>query len=343
MHVLKLDAFDWDVILHEYGHYLAHIDEVDSREGIPSTPAGTAHSFGVSNINAAHGGKLGGVHLAWSEGLATYLGIAAQHVNPAAHNLPMNMANVGDTRYTDTEDQSFYIDLESLDANGANDRGQGEGDELPIARILWDLADGTGGSETYDRLTLGHAGLYDDLNNDIPGFDNIAGLDRIEEVWDYYFAGNNDRDRTDYGAIFEEHGISPHPVGDSPINVTLMTDAPPPNFDWERRNNNANDLFQLIVFDGTLSQRVLDIAITGDVNTYTLTNSEWNTLRSMTGGPFNFVIAGVDTTEFTTGTYWSDAYSFSVIPEPGAFALASLAVALCLLRRRRTIKVPAAR
>ena len=339
------DWAEWDVLLHEYGHYLTDPD-IDNL-GILNLAVG-GHSIGVSNITGGPGvpalGKERGMRLAWAEGLASYLGIAAQHTSPLSQNLPTNMNNVGDTQYQD-ETQDLEFDLESH-ANNQMATEAGEGDELPIGRILWDLADPSL-TEPHDRVDLGHIALYNILNNNIPN----GTLDRIEDVWDYFFTISSDAQRPNYGAIFEEYGISPHPGGSSPIDVSLFQNAPPPTFDWMRGNDNANDAFQLIVFKGDLSQRVLDIAVAGDVNTYTLTNSQWNTLRNMPGA-FKFVIAGSDAKDATgalyaadlqTGAYWSDAQTFYVIPEPGACTLASLALALCFLHRRRTFASPSAR
>jgi hypothetical protein len=141
-------------------------------------------------------------------------------------------------------------------------------------------------------------------------------LDQIDDVWDHYFNQRNDAGRVDFGAIFEEYGISPHPEGASPIDVSISRLAPPPTFQWQRGNNNANDAFQLLVFNSDLSQRVLDIAIPGDVTSYTLSDVEWGTLGSMSGD-FRFTIAGSDTTDFATGAYWSDAYLFTVTSTGG--------------------------
>lgn len=322
LHIRQWRRYAWDVLTHEYSHYLADIDSLDANPGGP-------HAFGVSNITPGPDGKLNGVRLAWGEALATYNGTAAQAVS--AH--PAS-PTTGDTVYTslntDTPASTFEVNLDTHAGTGTTGVNAGEGDETSVMRILWDLADGTGGSEPHDRVTLGHTSLYGMINNDIPGIDQLNGL------WNHLITrpGTTDALRVDYGAIFEEYGVSPHPVGDL-IGAALMDSDPAPTFEWLRRNNSDNDAFGLIVFDATFSTRLLDITIPGDVTSYTLTAGQWDTLNNHIGAA-RFVIRGSDTDQYTTGSYWSDAYGFTIIPVPGAVPLAALATVLCARRRRRS-------
>lgn len=322
LHIRQWRRYAWDVLTHEYSHYLADIDTLDANPG-------GAHAFGVSNITPGPGGKLNGVRLAWGEALATYNGTAAQAVS--AH--PAS-PTTGDTVYTslntDTPASTFEVNLDTHAGTGTTGVNAGEGDETSVMRILWDLADGTGGSEPHDRVTLGHASLYSMINNDIPGIDQLSGL------WNHLITipGTTDALRVDYGAIFEEYGVSPHPIGDL-IDDAIMDSAAAPTFEWVRRNNSDNDSFGLIVFDATFSTRLLDIAIPGDVTSYTLTAGQWDTLNDYIGSA-RFVIRGSDTDQYTTGSYWSDAYGFTIIPVPGMVPFAALAAAFCAARRRRS-------
>ncbi len=310
---------EWDVVTHEYSHHLANID------GLDMNPGG-AHSSGASNIPAR--GKTLGTRLAFGEGLATYNGIAAQHVNTVLQNLPA-MALVGDTHY---QAPALGIDEDVETHFGVAEVG--EGDEASVMRIMWDLADAE--NEPHDRVELGFAGLYDDLNNNIPGVDNL------DKVWNYYFTrpGTTDLTRVDFGAIFEEYQVSPHPH-DGPIGDLVSTTDPIPTFEWNRQNNAANDSFGLIVFDDAMATRLLNITIPGDVTTYTPTAAQWALVMGAPFGAKYFVIRGADAIapdgsaysgDEITGAYWSDAYGFATIPTPGALALLGLGA---LSRRRR--------
>jgi hypothetical protein len=296
------DWQDWDVIQHEYGHFLAE------KDGLAKLPLpGGPHFFGVSNIPTV--GKENGVQLAWSEGIADYLGIAAQNVANAAGGLPSvfnqnGTSSTGDTFYTDPE-LSLNVDLETITGSG----NAGEGDEVSVMRILWDIADNNQDTFTnrlIDHIALGHKELYDILNN------NIANLDQLDDVWDYFYGISDDATRVNYGAIFQEYGVSPVPFGE-PINQTLQLGSAIPTFQWSRNNNNANDQFQAIVFNNDFSKRELDYLVPADVTQWTPDPDQWNQIID-TPGEYHFVIAGSDTDNPTTGSYWSGAYNFFVTP-----------------------------
>ncbi|NER45598.1 MAG: calcium-binding protein [Symploca sp. SIO1A3] len=284
----------WDVIQHEYGHFLADLDNLDLSPGGP-------HSFGVSNI--ASRGKLNGVRLAWGEGLASYLGISSQHVVNDLGFLP-NVPTVGDTFYdsidADNPNNSFSVDLETNIGSG----NAGEGDEAPVMRILWDLADGK--NEAHDQIALGHVALYDILNN------QISNLDQLDDVWDYFFNISNDAERTQYGAIFEEYDVAPAPFNE-PIDDSFYLGGTTPTFEWAANNNNANDQFQVLIFNSDFSVRLLESPILNDMTQWTPNQAEWNSLLNNSPGEYNFIVAGSDTNDFTTGSYWSGAYSFEVV------------------------------
>ncbi|MCI0335084.1 MAG: PEP-CTERM sorting domain-containing protein [Planctomycetes bacterium] len=353
---------DWDVILHEYGHYLSRRDKLSLQPGPDAT--GLPHRFGTSNI-LDHGRdnqfrKLRGMQFAWQEGLGTYISIAAQQVNPTGQNLDrFHLASVGDTYYTDTKDGSsarpgapIHVDLEGQHASylgvgvGAP---KGEGDELAVARILWDLADTPNLDD--DLIGLGHFDLYGALDNRGDNPEGIVELDRLDDVWDYYLkASQDDHERTLFGQVFEDHHVSPHPTG-AIINATFKPTDPPPTFSWERRNNEANDTFGLFVWGKTFEQRLLDIVVPDtppNATSYTLKQEEWAVLTDAakaSGFPYttNFVIWGRDQIipdgtafyelDLRTGDYWSGAYQFKLIPEPGTAVLLALG-GIGLLGRR---------
>lgn len=312
--------YAWDVNLHEYGHYMSDLDNLDN------SPGG-AHSFGQSNIT--HGqalGKDGGTRLAWGEGLATYLSLAIQDVG--GFNQPA-IPTVGDTTYTHRSNVGGEVFTVPVEGNDGFNRG--EGDESPVMRILWDLADGK--NEAHDAIEIGHADLYDNL-------DNIGGLVRLDQVWDHFFAntaelelttGTVDAKRTLLGDIFEEYDVSPDPAAfGAPVNIVTHL----PVFNWVRNNNNANDEFDIIIFNSDFSQRVLEIDVLGDVTSYTLTEAQAQVLEAAGVGIYRFVVVGTDTTTFATGPYWSGAEQLWLIPEPGTVALLAMG-GLWLARRRK--------
>jgi len=322
---------------------LAHKDSL-------AVQIGGEHQPGVSNILDL--GKLKGVQRAWSEGLATYLGIATQYVTHAADaELLPNVPNTLDTRYNNTNPDNpttnpdnpttnpdnptgtFWIDLETSGAYNYDTAltNQGEGDEVSVMRILWDIADGKGKERWLDDddIGLGHKELYDILKNKIPQNSPGNPLDQLDDVWDYFYGISNDANRTKFGAIFEEYGVSPRPY-DGPIGQNFNASSTLPTFKWERENydgiDDANDDFQVIVFNRDFSKRLLESEhLKGEVTQWTPSIEDWAKVVN-TPGIYRFIVAGSDTDisiaksdddKFATGSYWSGAYKFSVGPKFG--------------------------
>lgn len=320
-------AHAWDVTLHEYGHFMADIDNLDN------SPGGF-HCFGISNItggpcgtqNVPALGKDAGTRLGWSEGLANYLSIAIQDVG--GFNQPA-VPTVGDTTYTNRSSVPGNVFNIAVEANGLND---GEGDESSVMRILWDIADPA--NEGHDTIGIGHADLYDNLKQ-------VNNLVRLDQVWDHFFnnpgelelltATSDDHRRAQLGAIFEEYDVSPaNGAFGGPFDIVKQA----PQFNWLRNNDNANDMFELIIFNSDFTQRVLEIMVPGDVTSYALTVADRLAIVNAGFGTYQYVIAGTDTDSFATGDYWSGARSVLFVPEPGAWAIVGV-LSLGLLRRRR--------
>jgi Ca2+-binding RTX toxin-like protein len=317
LNIASRRRWSWDTILHEYGHFLAYEDNLDAEN------IGDEH-FGGSNIPIY--GKEKGIKLAWNEGLASYLGIAAQKVAESIGVLPKNpyVSYTDNTDYdaldADNLDKSFSWDLETKIAQHVTGNPssiyflneQGEGDEFAVSRILWDIADDSSG-EAFDQISIGHENLYKSLKN-------ISDLESLNDVWNYFFNNLNDAERVKYGAIFEEYSVSPKSGGD--LTSKILTSAIPPKITWEKGNNNANDEFQVIFFNDGYLNRVLESPKLKNVTEWTVPQEDWNRILSVPGG-YHFIVSGSDTDDFTTGSYWSGAKDFTVVnPSSSVLALA---------------------
>ncbi|HEX2839077.1 MAG TPA: hypothetical protein VHN77_13225 [Phycisphaerales bacterium] len=319
---------DWDVLEHEYSHYLENLD------GLTASPGG-AHSSGVSSIPAL--GKNAGSRLAWGEGFATWSGVASNNYDPAGQTMPL-VPNTGDTIYTDTSGATAF----SRNLETPNTANQGEGDEAAVYRILWDLADPA--NEPHDRVSIGFTELYGQIRAmSIPVVG--GGPDRhpntLADIWNHSVnLGTDIRTIVDYGAIFQQYGVSPAPAFSDQV---LIASDPAPTFDWFAQNNGANEHFRLLFLDSTLDTVVWSKYV-DSVTTYTLTPAEWLFFQDHPAD-YRLVIAGADLWVDGTmtphpvgdesGYYWSDAYGFEVlVPSPGALGLGMLAAA-CRVRRRR--------
>lgn len=344
--VVRGDAFDWDPVVHEYGHYATFGDNL-----AVSQPG--AHQSGTSSIPTL--GKQAGARMGYKEGIATWYSIASQNYKVGLNNVPTSAPRVGNTSYEDTDDLTISYDLEAS-APAAYRRTQGEGDELATMRILWDIGDKQGDrgfvNEAYDRVNRGQTQVYADLKAAAAA--QGAPIKNLSQVWNYYYDLNGngvsptrDRWRTDFGAIFEAHDVSPHPTAVAGTTVDVSDIGI--TFRWDRGNNDANETFKLIIWRGDFERLYESPLITTGTefelvgNGLALLQNQFLTFGAQT---FKFSILGGDlknaagtayTGEELTSMYWSDAYSFMMVPAPASAALAGLGIVTILRRRRERV------
>lgn len=248
---------NWDIILHEFGHYLADIDQLS--DDFADAVVTLDHRIGVSNISGsvAEGipalGKDLGTRLAWDEGLANYFSVAIQQFSMDSNLFPQGPPDVnvqtpslfenvaigsGDVASTvDFENnvriiESFNVTVPLL--------SKGEGDELSITRILLDLADGQAlPNEPDDEIQVtftysdrnvatGHIALYKILDQAI----GEGELKRLSDLWNFFSEGvglgylglpaelADEAKRAKLGKLFELNGVSPE--------ITEFQDYKPP-------------------------------------------------------------------------------------------------------------------
>jgi hypothetical protein len=122
------DEYDDPVILHEFGHYVAHFFSLD-------TSPGGEHSLFDDDLPLA---------LTWSEGFATWFGSEVRQS-------PLYM----DTFGTGT----FVMEIETPTFAG---RLRGPGNEMAVAASLWDVSDPA--NEPHDALDRRRAQIWDVVN-----------------------------------------------------------------------------------------------------------------------------------------------------------------------------------
>lgn len=330
---------DWDTAMHEYSHYLSSLDPLDNEPGGP-------HTWGTSSIPGL--GKGPGTRLGWGEGFANWAGIAAQHHDPVGGHSPAGVPNVGDTRYDDTV-QGFWTNLETSATSWGVDHGQGEGDELSVCRILWDLGDAA--NEGYDRVALGHEILYRRLRAisipDASSPSGFRGVETLHDVWMDLAGGATIpiAGLVDMGAIFEQHKVSPSPLDDF-VTTPIMVTGGAPTFSWLRQNNGENDTFEIKILAGDLSDILLTITVPTSTSTYTLSDAQWDALKALPLGAYQYSIVGGDrlvgmfgavrpAADQTLG-YWSGSYGLTLLPTPGAATLLGLGMLVVRVRRGRS-------
>ena len=246
------DRWDWDVLFHEYGHYVQDVFNINNSPGGP-------HNIGDC-ISDVQNSKSKGVRLAWSEGWATYFGTVAQvKQNLAALGVP----RVGDNVYADTGESNFSYSLEAQD-----NLGLGEDNEIAVQRIFWDLWDNA--SDGRDLFSVDDINLFNIIN--------AADPTTLSAAWGAIRATLNNGQDMGYGAITTDHQVGPSLNSPTPGAIVSPSNN---GFSWNRdvgcSSTYDGDGFSLVFYNANTLATVLTI---GGINTpsYNLSNGQIQTL-----------------------------------------------------------------
>lgn len=292
VHLSLMDRWDWDVMFHEYGHYV-----MDSFN-FENNPGGSHSS--ASCDSDARASKDVGVRLAWGESWPTYFGISGQRaLNLAALNIP----RVGDTLYQDTEDSTLSYSMENSQAGL-----QGEDNERAIMRLLWDITDSA--VDGRDNVNISNQALFDIISP--------SGATNLSQAWSAIRALLTNSDDLAYG------GVS----ADQLVGSTLTTPAsgsivrPNTLFSWNRNvgcsTTYDGDNFDLVFYDAATSAKLLTIPnIAG--NSRLLSNANYDSLVASTHS-LVWAVEGRNTSSPATGPYLGENFSATLNQAPIADA-----------------------
>ena len=237
------DQYDWDVIHHEYGHYVQDV------YNITDSPGGCHPLTNLSEPYTCRGnrydrGKSQGTRLAWGEGWPTYFGTVLQReMGGAALGIP----NVGDTRYTETDESTLDYGIETK--SGAGSTAAGEDNEAVVTRVLYDLYDSN--RDAGDEVAYGDQALWGAVTGARPtrlSAFYTAFVDRV---------GGAPGEASEIGRVFAEHGVAPDPTAPAD-GATLAFDGSV-KLDWDEQGGGPsyrNDEFVIEYLDTSL-QNVL--------------------------------------------------------------------------------------
>ncbi|MFO0954295.1 MAG: hypothetical protein U0835_24690 [Isosphaeraceae bacterium] len=297
---MQQDRWDWDVIAHEYGHYLSAVNNFAGGPGGDHSP--------FDNLSESRGSKTIGLPLAFDEGWATFFGVSAlRSIGASVAGDP----SIGDRSYDDSEDQIGNFDLEAS-------VGLGEDNEISVQSALWDLYDSE--QDDGDTLAISDKVLFELIKGNavttIGGVWN-ALLTRFPKV----------EDQVKLGAIFEDHKIAPRIA--APASNAQFKPTDTIQLSWFPQGGGPqfrNNLFNLRFFkpDWTEAYRIDNLTD----NFYTL--SQFDVLALLQKGQaFHWVVEGRNTANPVSpggqGFYMSPPRSFALnltagIP-PVAFVL----------------------
>ncbi len=155
--IREKDAFDWDVLCHEYGHYVEDVYDISSLVGgihylnrnLYDQDEVLPSGYDYSKNHAAQ--------LAWSEGWATFFSIKSQQEMSAS---TLNIPYVGDSFYSDYENTAINSDLENMDTTLL----LGEAGEMAVAGVLYDMSDPRSASDN-DDIYMNVSDLWNIVTN----------------------------------------------------------------------------------------------------------------------------------------------------------------------------------
>jgi hypothetical protein len=278
VNVLQLDRWDWDVLLHEYGHFVA--DQL----GIHDNPGGP-HSGGVNLADMPGRDKDEGVRLAWGEGWPSYFAVSLLKEMDAAS---LGIANVGDERYQDTEDAAILHDLEV-------GRTLGEDNEVTVMSTLWDLYDAL--ADGADLVALGDDAVWSTLNQANPTTLSSAYA---------AFAPVGGVGSDDVNCVFSMMNVAPRLDGPT---VSSAGDPGASAFTWRAGNggiNGRNDLFVLEIRDSNGSALLHSSGLLAGTS-YTVPANVWRTLASAGKSELDVTVVASELNAPVTGPYRSCA------------------------------------
>jgi hypothetical protein len=286
--------YSWDIILHEYGHYIQDIFNIENNPGGDHTISYNMIDVYFDDLGySLSKAKDYGCRLAWAEGWATYFGVAAQ-VHQKVYNL--GIPGAGDAGYDDFVGD-FRFDNESR-------TGRGEGNELAITCVLWDMMDSsstTGSvSEAHDSLSLGHATVWNYTVN--------SGAKTFSEFIDYVYANLSTTNYRNIGDILGRQNITAKTLqtnNSTSKNYHFSSDAPP-TFNWVRSNGSTHctDSYALEIYDTSMNL-IYSISISSGATSHTLSSTRWNNLKTNYGGGFYWCVKATPLSTPATGPYYS--------------------------------------
>lgn len=275
----------WDVLMHEYGHHIQY------QVGIIDSPGGS-HSSSQNNADK-RSNKDEGVRLAWAESWPTVFGTMAQRYYSSYLS---NIATVGDTSYTSYNGLNYDIETTNICLGDACERS--------IMAVLWDLYDSA--NDTNDTISLGYTKYWAvTTGNQSKTFSDFMG----------YFYDTYPSYIDDIGTNLTYYKMATSMPSLS--NPSSISQTVPPKFSWTPQGGSSsypNNSFSLLFYDGS-GKEVLRTATTTS-NTYTLTQSEWDSVLYSYGTTYTVAVAAIQTDSPTTGEYISARSATYTKPTP---------------------------
>jgi hypothetical protein len=323
------DWASWDVVMHEVAHHVADNNNLDG-------PFGGPHNFGSQNINKAN--PAAGSRLAYGEGVGTFLALMAVKDGNLNASIPGLPAKDLDTAYdafntpinASTQDDTTNIGHRiSAETNGiqvgASGGPKGEGDEMSVLRVLWDVfdADADAYAVGSDHANWGSTSTLQLMN----------GADTFKDFWDN-LATSGIADPTKLGLAaaapkFEVLGTLGETLQEynfSGVPLTTGKVVSRPLLEFNEGNGDRSHKLRVVILNSA-KDTIVD-SFVGD-DTAGLSLWSWRPTQPLAPGDYYWaalnspsILNGAPATD--QGWYWSSLKSIQVVPEVSTWAMAGI-------------------
>jgi hypothetical protein len=337
------DWASWDVVMHEVGH---HIADNNSLAGVFGGP----HNFGSQNINKADPAP--GSRLAYGEGVGTFLGLMAVkdgNLNASIPGLPAKDINADYDAFNTPANASSQNDVNnvvfriSAESNGiqtgAAGGPKGEGDEMSVLRVLWDVYDSNGDAYAVgsDHANWGSTATLALMQN----------ATTFKDFWDH-LAASGIADPTKLGLAaaapkFEVLGTLGETLQEynfSGVPLTTGNVVSRPLLEFNEGNGDRSHKLRVVILNAA-KDTIVD-SFVGD-DTAGLSLWSWRPDQPLAPGDYYWaalnspsILNGAPATD--QGWYWSSLKSIHVVPEASTLLLGSIGSMVFLVgwARRRS-------
>ena len=304
----------WDVILHEYGHYLQKWYGCADWNFIYD-----AHDFSENLIERKS--KEAATRLAWQEAWPNaFAVISLQYfVN--------EMVNFVETDYTmlisalelgnESKEQIEQMNNGFPVFNHTNFEGSydtninaGETCEGNIVQFLYDLYDSSAGGEWFDNISIGHKGLWD-----------LVTCSHAYCFSDFiqYVCEENVFDTDELGSLLSYYSFSPDNVRIDEDEDYLPIIIWDPSNDWQNTNENIQQVvsnLHVITFYDCNGNYICEIQSNLNDNSIQIPRNVWKHICKAQGNEFYICIYGYSVSPesadfFSTGPYFTRLYCIS--------------------------------
>ena len=305
IYVIRQDAFDWDVLEHEYGHHVQYC------YNIINSPGGD-HSSALNMADELQD-KSEGIRLAWGEGWATYFAINLQKKMSASS---LNIPNVGDTRYQETVDSTLDYDIETLESK----RTLGEANEATVAAILYDITDGRNTSNTEnDYIYCSNKDIWNMTKSNHP-------TTLSEFVTAFYNSTFTTQAKLSLGSTLSQYIVAAK-LNASPTGLSTGT----PTFSWVKQGGSTlypNNRFRLAFYNSSY-ELILRTSYL-NATSQTLTSSQWTQIIN-SGSTIYCCVETFQTSAPQTGWYYSNLITLDLSATgSGTYKITNVGTGKCL-------------